>query len=73
MDPAVIVTGAAGALGHAVVDEFLARGPAVVALDRPCDRLTALGAERGRARGAVELSRSGPRCRRRSPRSTRCR
>ena len=40
---AAIVTGAAGALGHAVVDEFLARGRAVVALDRPSPRLEALG------------------------------
>jgi NAD(P)-dependent dehydrogenase (short-subunit alcohol dehydrogenase family) len=40
---AVIVTGAAGALGHAVVDEFLAGGRAVVALDRPSERLDALG------------------------------
>ena len=39
---AVIVTGAAGALGHAVVDEFLAGGRAVVALDRPSERLDAL-------------------------------
>jgi NAD(P)-dependent dehydrogenase (short-subunit alcohol dehydrogenase family) len=43
---AAIVTGAAGALGHAVVDEFLARGRAVVALDRPSPALDALG-ERG--------------------------
>lgn len=40
---AVIVTGAAGALGHAVVDEFLAGGRAVVALDRPSERLDAMG------------------------------
>ena len=40
---AVIVTGAAGALGHAVVEEFLAGGRAVVALDRPSERLDALG------------------------------
>jgi NAD(P)-dependent dehydrogenase (short-subunit alcohol dehydrogenase family) len=39
---AAIVTGAAGALGHAVVEEFLAGGRAVVALDRPSERLTAL-------------------------------
>lgn len=41
---AVIVTGAAGALGRAVVDEFLSAGRAVVALDRPGEPLTALGA-----------------------------
>jgi NAD(P)-dependent dehydrogenase (short-subunit alcohol dehydrogenase family) len=40
---AAIVTGAAGALGHAVVDEFLAQGRAVVALDRPSAALDALG------------------------------
>ena len=40
---AVIVTGAAGALGHAVVEEFLAGGRAVIALDRPSERLDALG------------------------------
>jgi len=39
---AAIVTGAAGALGHAVVEEFLAGGRALVALDRPSERLTAL-------------------------------
>ena len=37
------MTGAAGALGHAVVEEFLAGGRAVVALDRPSERLDALG------------------------------
>jgi len=40
---AVIVTGAAGALGHAVVEEFLAGGRTVVALDRPSERLDAMG------------------------------
>jgi NAD(P)-dependent dehydrogenase (short-subunit alcohol dehydrogenase family) len=40
---AVIVTGAAGALGHAVVEEFLAGGRAVVALDRPSERLDGMG------------------------------
>jgi NAD(P)-dependent dehydrogenase (short-subunit alcohol dehydrogenase family) len=39
---AAIVTGAAGALGHAVVEEFLAGGRAVVALDRPSAALAAL-------------------------------
>lgn len=39
---AVLVTGAAGALGHAVVDELLAAGRPVVALDRPGERLERL-------------------------------
>jgi NAD(P)-dependent dehydrogenase (short-subunit alcohol dehydrogenase family) len=39
---AVIVTGAAGALGHAVVAEFRKAGRPVVALDRPGDRLDAM-------------------------------
>jgi NAD(P)-dependent dehydrogenase (short-subunit alcohol dehydrogenase family) len=41
----VIVTGAAGALGHAVVEVFRAVGRPVVALDRPGERLDALGAQ----------------------------
>lgn len=44
---AVVVTGAAGALGGAVVEEFRGRGWAVVALDRPGERLDALGAREG--------------------------
>lgn len=40
---AVIVTGAAGALGYAVVDEFRSAGWPVVALDRAGERLDALG------------------------------
>ncbi|HEY0814818.1 MAG TPA: SDR family oxidoreductase [Pseudonocardia sp.] len=44
---AAIVTGAAGALGHAVVEEFRARGRAVIALDRPSPRLDALGEQDG--------------------------
>jgi NAD(P)-dependent dehydrogenase (short-subunit alcohol dehydrogenase family) len=56
VDPAVIVTGAAGALGQAVVAEFLAGGRAVVALDRPGDRLEALGAQDGVHPVPVELS-----------------
>ena len=44
---AVIVTGAAGALGHAVVAEFRAAGRPVVALDRPGERLDSLGAQEG--------------------------
>jgi NAD(P)-dependent dehydrogenase (short-subunit alcohol dehydrogenase family) len=42
---AVLVTGAAGALGAAVVAEFRATGRPVVALDRPGDRLDALAAD----------------------------
>lgn len=37
-----VITGAAGALGRAVVDEFLARGTAVAALDQAGPRLDAL-------------------------------
>ncbi|MGE3286277.1 MAG: SDR family oxidoreductase [Pseudonocardia sp.] len=44
---AVLMTGAAGALGHAVVDEFLGAGRPVVALDRPGERLEALGTREG--------------------------
>lgn len=40
----VVVTGAAGALGQAVVAEFLAAGAAVAAVDIPGERLDALGA-----------------------------
>jgi NAD(P)-dependent dehydrogenase (short-subunit alcohol dehydrogenase family) len=39
---ATVVTGAAGALGRAVVDEFRSRGRYVVALDRPGDTLDSL-------------------------------
>jgi len=53
---AAVVTGAAGALGGAVVDEFLARGTAVVAMDRSSDRLTALGAREGVHVVAVDLA-----------------
>lgn len=53
---AVIVTGAAGALGHAVVAEFRSRGRAVVALDRPGDRLDALGGREDVHAVAVDLS-----------------
>jgi NAD(P)-dependent dehydrogenase (short-subunit alcohol dehydrogenase family) len=53
---AVIVTGAAGALGAAVVDEFRARGADVVALDRPSDRLDELGAEEGMHAVPVDLA-----------------
>ncbi len=56
MDAAVIVTGAAGALGHAVVAEFRAGGRAVIALDRPGDRLDALGTDGGVHPVPVDLS-----------------
>jgi NAD(P)-dependent dehydrogenase (short-subunit alcohol dehydrogenase family) len=42
MNDVVVVTGAAGALGRAVLDEL--RGRTVVALDRPGDRLDEVGA-----------------------------
>lgn len=44
---AVVVTGAAGALGAAVVDVVRERGSEVVALDRPGERLDELGARPG--------------------------
>ena len=53
---AVIVTGAAGALGHAVVAEFLGAGRPVVALDRPGARLDALAEQDGVLHVAVDLS-----------------
>lgn len=53
---AVIVTGAAGALGHAVVAEFRSHGRAVVALDRPGDRLDALGRQEDVRAVAADLS-----------------
>lgn len=56
VNPAVIVTGAAGALGYAVVTEFLAAGQSVVALDRPGERLDGLGAEAGVYPVPVELA-----------------
>jgi NAD(P)-dependent dehydrogenase (short-subunit alcohol dehydrogenase family) len=56
VDAAVIVTGAAGALGHAVVAEFLAAGRPVVALDRPGKRLDALGEQDGVHPVPVDLS-----------------
>lgn len=46
MSHAVVVTGAAGALGRAVVQEFRSRGNPVVALDRPGAALDALDAHR---------------------------
>src|SRR5689334_3342511 len=53
---AAIVTGAAGALGRAVVDEFLGAGQAVVALDRPGAALEALGTREGVHAVAADLS-----------------
>jgi NAD(P)-dependent dehydrogenase (short-subunit alcohol dehydrogenase family) len=53
---AVIVTGAAGALGHAVVAEFRAAGRPVVALDRPGERLDALGTQDGVHTVPVDLA-----------------
>jgi NAD(P)-dependent dehydrogenase (short-subunit alcohol dehydrogenase family) len=54
---AVIVTGAAGALGHAVVAEFLARGEQVVAMGRPGKQLDALAEQDGVHAVAADLSR----------------
>jgi NAD(P)-dependent dehydrogenase (short-subunit alcohol dehydrogenase family) len=45
MSELVVVTGAAGALGRAVVTEFRARGARVAALDLPSDRLSELGTD----------------------------
>ncbi len=53
---AVIVTGAAGALGAAVVAEFRARDRTVVALDRPGERLDALGEQDGVHALAADLA-----------------
>ena len=47
MDGAVLVTGATGALGHAVVADLRGRGLTVVALDRPSAALDKLAAEDG--------------------------
>jgi NAD(P)-dependent dehydrogenase (short-subunit alcohol dehydrogenase family) len=52
----VVITGAAGALGHAVVAEFRAAGREVVALDRAGERLDRLGSESGAHPVAAELS-----------------
>ena len=45
MSHTVVVTGAAGALGRAVVEEFRGRGHPVVALDRPGEALDALAGD----------------------------
>jgi NAD(P)-dependent dehydrogenase (short-subunit alcohol dehydrogenase family) len=52
----VIVTGAAGTLGQVVVAEFRAAGRPVVALDRPGERLDALGAQDGVHAVPVDLA-----------------
>jgi NAD(P)-dependent dehydrogenase (short-subunit alcohol dehydrogenase family) len=52
----VVVTGAAGALGRAVVAEFRAGGAEVVALDLPSDRLDEVGRQAGVHPVAGELS-----------------
>jgi NAD(P)-dependent dehydrogenase (short-subunit alcohol dehydrogenase family) len=54
---AVIVTGAAGGLGPAVVAEFRRAGRPVVALNRPGERLDALATQDGVHGVPVELSR----------------
>src|SRR4051794_20557139 len=52
----VVITGAAGALGHAVVAEFRAAGREVVALDRAGERLEQLGREPGVHGVAADLA-----------------
>src|SRR5689334_8621406 len=52
----VVITGAAGALGHAVVAEFAGAGREVVALDRAGERLEALGREQGVHAVAADLA-----------------
>ena len=59
MDGAVLVTGAAGALGHAVVAELRSRDLAVIALDRPSAALEKLGAADGVRHVPVELADRG--------------
>lgn len=53
---AVLITGAAGALGRAVVAEFHTAGRPVVALDRPGARLDELAAEDGVQAVPVDLA-----------------
>lgn len=53
---AVVVTGAAGALGRAVVDEFLAAGWSIVALDRPGPPLDGLSERDGVVAVPVDLA-----------------
>jgi NAD(P)-dependent dehydrogenase (short-subunit alcohol dehydrogenase family) len=52
----VVVTGAAGALGRAVVGELLARGGAVAAMDLPGEALDALGTQDGVEPVAADLA-----------------
>ncbi|NYJ08628.1 SDR family NAD(P)-dependent oxidoreductase [Petropleomorpha daqingensis] len=52
----VVITGAAGALGHAVVAEFRGAGREVVALDRAGERLERLGGEPGVHAVAADLA-----------------
>ena len=47
MTELIVVTGAAGALGRAVLDEFVGRGATVVAMDRAGTRLDGLSAVAG--------------------------
>ena len=57
MDPAVIVTGAAGALGHAVVAEFLRRAASPWSRSTgPATAWTRLGATRRGAAVPVDLA-----------------
>src|SRR4051794_32284533 len=55
-DRLVVVTGGAGALGRAVVAEFLQGGAEVVALDRAGDPLDEVGSQPGVHAVAAELS-----------------
>jgi NAD(P)-dependent dehydrogenase (short-subunit alcohol dehydrogenase family) len=52
----VVITGAAGALGHAVVAEFRGAGREVVAVDRAGERLDRLGGEPGVHAVAADLA-----------------
>jgi NAD(P)-dependent dehydrogenase (short-subunit alcohol dehydrogenase family) len=56
MERSVVVTGAAGALGRAVVTEFRGRGLEVIALDRAGDSLDELGDQDGVHPLAVDLA-----------------
>ena len=56
MNDVVVVTGAAGALGHAVLAELRGRHLTVVALDRPSAALDKLGDQDGVHPIAVELA-----------------